>query len=414
LLEGAERERALAIAREIGDAVRADAYAHLGPSLASGQAGLALLFGYLDQALPDSGYGDVSGDYLETAFTALGKLPSPSLYSGALGLGFAIQHLSFLFGEADDDPLEELDSWALSLVERPADDLPEYDLISGWVGVGAYALERLPRPRAEELLERVVERILALAERSEQGLAWRHRVELLPAWQRPSFPQGWYNLGVAHGVPGIVALAGECVRAGVATARCREILQGLLPWMEKQQIPGRGGFPTQVAPGTNSGPARSAWCYGDPGVAIALLGAGGAAGNEEWRGWALDLARKVTKRADHEHGVVDAMLCHGTVGLAHIFNRFFQATREPVFADAARRWFDKTLALRKPGTGVAGFSSYEPGAAGEDPRTWWKANPGILTGAAGVALALVAGASSVAPNWDRMLMCRVPPARWRP
>jgi hypothetical protein len=37
------------------------------------------------------------------------------------------------------------------------------------------------------------------------------------------------------------------------------------------------------------------------------------------------------------------------------------------------------------------------------------ADPGILTGAAGVALALLAAATPIEPSWDRMLLVSIPP-----
>ena len=39
----------------------------------------------------------------------------------------------------------------------------------------------------------------------------------------------------------------------------------------------------------------------------------------------------------------------------------------------------------------------------------WDEDPSLLTGAAGVGLALLAAASPVAPDWDSMLMVNVPP-----
>jgi hypothetical protein len=39
----------------------------------------------------------------------------------------------------------------------------------------------------------------------------------------------------------------------------------------------------------------------------------------------------------------------------------------------------------------------------------WMAETGLLTGAAGVALSLLAAATSVEPEWDRVLLVSVPP-----
>lgn len=41
--------------------------------------------------------------------------------------------------------------------------------------------------------------------------------------------------------------------------------------------------------------------------------------------------------------MVRAGVCHGSTGNAHIFNRFYQATGEQVFGDAAHYWMTRTF-----------------------------------------------------------------------
>jgi hypothetical protein len=103
--------------------------------------------------------------------------------------------------------------------------------------------------------------------------------------------------------------------------------------------------------------------------------------------------------------VVDAGLCHGSGGLALVFHRLWHATGEHGFADAARRWYAHTLALHRPGAGIAGFHSWLPAIAPEPGR--WDADASFLTGAAGVGLALLAGLG-VEPAWDRLLAASLP------
>jgi hypothetical protein len=103
---------------------------------------------------------------------------------------------------------------------------------------------------------------------------------------------------------------------------------------------------------------------------------------------------------------VDAGLCHGAAGLAHLFNRMFQATGDPALGEAARGWYARTLDARRPGRGIGGIAAR---VSESDGGSRWVADPGLLTGAAGVALALLAGVSSVDPAWDRLLLVSPPP-----
>jgi hypothetical protein len=99
--------------------------------------------------------------------------------------------------------------------------------------------------------------------------------------------------------------------------------------------------------------------------------------------------------------VVDAALCHGAAGLGHIFNRMFHATGEELFAGSAQRWLARALELRRHGEGIGGFLAAENHPEGGFN---WVEDRSFLTGAAGIALALLAATTAVEPSWDRMLL----------
>ena len=69
--------------------------------------------------------------------------------------------------------------------------------------------------------------------------------------------------------------------------------------------------------------------------------------------------------------------------------------------DAGRAWFARALGARRPGIGVGGYVAWSFDRAGNGG---WVAEPGFLTGAAGVGLALLAAATPLEPRWDRLLL----------
>jgi hypothetical protein len=73
-------------------------------------------------------------------------------------------------------------------------------------------------------------------------------------------------------------------------------------------------------------PARPAWCYGDPGVAGALLVGARATGSAAWEDEALALGHGVAARPFEQTGIIDALLCHGASGVAHVLNQLYQPT----------------------------------------------------------------------------------------
>ena len=398
LLSGESKERAEAAVIEVAGAL-AGADVILPASLGSGGPGLAILFAYLARARPGEGHEERAGIFLDAAIDAVaGAHVDASLYAGFTGVAWATEHI---LGESpDDDPNEAIDEALIALLEQsPWRD--ETDLISGLVGLAVHALERLPRPSGRRCLELILDRLDETAERRDGRATWRTPPELLPEHDRRQHPDGYYNVGVAHGVPGLVAVLGPMAAAEIGGGRARKLLGEAAAWVLDQRLDAADGaslFPYFVGPGISRRPGRFAWCYGDPGVAAALLGAARAVGDPELEGAAMAVARRAAREPATRPDVMDAGLCHGAAGVAHLFNRIHQATGDEACAAAARRWFERALEMRVPGEGLGGYLSH----AGADGS--WRIDPGLCTGAAGTALALLAGTSAIEPAWDRVLL----------
>ncbi|HKV13246.1 MAG TPA: lanthionine synthetase C family protein [Thermoanaerobaculia bacterium] len=380
-----------------------------GPSLAGGDAGLACFFTYLNAAQPGEGFDDVALELLERAIEGTAVVQSPpGLYSGFSGVAWTLEHLRgrvFDDEEGGEDPGEEV---AGSIVDYLGHTpwQSDYDLISGLVGYGVYALERGSRPGGPECLTRVIDRLSEIAIRSPEGITWHTPPDFVGAMNLDRYPEGNFNLGLAHGVPGVIGFLGRACAAG--REEVRPLLDGAVSWLLRQKLPEGAGsvFPYNVAPGIESVPARLAWCYGDLGVALSLLLAARAVGQEEWEREALAIGRACVARTFENSGAVDAGVCHGMGGNAHLFNRLAQATGDPQFLEAARSWFARTLDQRRPGEGVGGYLMY---VMDENNELAWKEEPGFLTGSAGLGLALLGATTAVAPEWDRILVVSVGP-----
>ena len=145
LLEGPLRERALQTADEIAEVLRGR-QGDEGPTLASGLAGRAFLFAELERGQPRNEHRTQAQQLILGAASALEEQPLlPWLYAGFSGIAWSIERLGTL-GVPSIDNLEEIDEALLGLVSRQPWSA-NYDLIVGLVGIGVYALERLPRVR---------------------------------------------------------------------------------------------------------------------------------------------------------------------------------------------------------------------------------------------------------------------------
>jgi lantibiotic modifying enzyme len=403
ILTGADREQALAAVRDI--------VADLDPeelpdsSLSRGQAGLAVMYAYLEQA--GLGGGERVDALLEAACASVATTEMHhSLFAGFPGIAWAAEHLAGTSDEAED-PLLEIDAALIARLQHTPWRM-EYDLIGGLVGHGVYGLARTRHASGRRLLELVIDRLAetAVTVPPSPRVTWWTSPDLLPPETRERSPHGYYNVGMAHGVPGVVALLGAAVAAGVAASKARPLLEQAVAWLLAQRGEGSDGgqFPYTVSiPPVLARPnARAAWCYGDPGIAIALFLAARAVAEPRWAALALDIGRSVAARPVASCGVIDAGLCHGAAGLAHIYNRFYQATGDAAFRTAALAWTEQLLALRRPGQGFGGYLAYIP-RPGLTELGWQKA-PGLLAGAAGIVLTLLGLATEHEPLWDRLLL----------
>jgi len=418
ILDEDHSAQALTIARQVADAVsRGEGTMPEGLSprkgevlrnvLGTGHPGYSLLHAYLFLSGGGEAHADQAIEHLDrsTDFMAAFRMPE-SLYYGFPGIAWVTAHLSGRLFEEDPDDGVDLDEVLLRFLTHP--DRPgEYDLINGFVGLGIYALERLPRPSAARCLEVVVSRLAERAIRSAEGAAFfTPPDELLPLY-RSTYPEGAFNLGVAHGLPGDIALLGAVCGTGIAAREARPLLDATVSWLLARELPPESGFrfPHFYAPGVEPPPGRLAWCYGDLGIAVALLMAARGAGEPAWEREARRIAIDAASRDPGLSRVKDAGICHGAAGVGHLFNRLFQATGDEQLAAAARYWFLQVFALHRPGTGVAGFSNF---GRNDGNGARWAEDPGFLTGAAGIALALLAAASPVPPEWDRLLLASPP------
>lgn len=384
--------------------------------VAQGEAGLAILHGYLDSCEPDLGWDRVAHGELAMAVSAMEQLEHVPMdpFTGAAGLGFAARAASRgglryrrLILQVD----AQLDPAAAPTADRLLHDdgmpVSRFDLISGAAGLAAYLLPAAGVREADGGLRRLLAALVAITEESR----------LRPRWFTPAqamgdeslaaaYPHGHLNLGLAHGVPGPLAVMALAMDAGVELPGLAEATRRTACWLAGQTVEDPWGisWPTMIGldPAGTPRPAgdhqagRTAWCYGAPGVCRALWLAARALGDGSLREVALAGLRALLRRPPASRGVDSPTFCHGLAGMLQITLRFADETGDPQLAAAARDLVDELLAAYSADY-LVGFQNLEPGGAGID-------QPGLLDGAAGVAAVLMACCTDVEPTWDRLFL----------
>jgi lantibiotic modifying enzyme len=415
LLKGREAEDALSRVKDIEacliDSLWAGERLHdvrcSSPFLGDGAAGIALFFAYLEAAGLSSNAPAALSRCLDIELDAVrSQLLSPSFYFGFSGIAWVIEHLDALANEMGDDGDSDVDQ-AISLYVNRSPCEGDYDLLNGLAGLGVYSLGRRS-PAAQHAGEMIVERLYEMAEHSESGACWFHHPGLFVSdKQRTEYPNGYYNLGVAHGTVGVMAVLGKIYAGGIKHRKIRELFEASARWLLQQRLPGGSNswFAGLIKPGEQPRECRLAWCHGDAGISAALLLAARCFNSIEFEKAAICIGRDAARRDHATSGVEDACFCHGSSGLAHIFNRLYQATRDDLFADSARYWLGRTLQMQKPGTGAAGYSMWSPNDEGKNVLV----GPlGVLEGIAGIGLTLLAAITSIEPSWDKMFLTDIP------
>jgi lantibiotic biosynthesis protein len=390
--------------------------------VAQGDAGLALMCSYLDACFPGEGWDVTAHRYLTLAAQGAehhsGYL-APGIFGGLSGLAFAAWSLSCdgtryqrLLRALEEPLLPQTTALAGALSQhKEGVSVGQLDVISGLSGVGVYLLCRRDNEEAATALQAVLRGLVALTGQEEGGI---------PRWHTPAhlmsdeevmlrlYPNGNLNCGLAHGIPGPLALMALAMRSGVEVEGLKEAIERVAGWLISNRVDDAWGvnwpIAVPVAPGSEPAaasslpeePSRSAWCYGSPGVARALWFAGEALDRPEYRRLAVEATEAVYRRPLRERAIDSPTFCHGVAGLLQITLRFARDTGLPSFAEAASTLSEQLLSLYDPDS-LLGYYSLEPGGQRVD-------QPGLLDGAPGVVLVLLAAATDVEPTWDRLFL----------
>lgn len=389
ICDGTLAEEARAAAVEVARALGRERFV---AASMDGVAGAAICQHYVGRVAADAELAAGAEAALDDAVArALAHPLGEGLYSGITGIAWTVEHLRG--GGAGDDGCAELDE-ALGAALQHDGWHGRVDLVDGLAGIGLYLLERGARPVARRGLALVVDRLAEQAQPLGDGVVWATRLaDGSIDVQRP------FDLGVAHGLAGILAFLARAAAHEPVRARALSLVGGAMRTLEAQQLGVGGAIDFPYCAG-DARAARTAWCYGAAGTGVAILGAARATGERRWESMAIAAGLGAVARAPADRRVADAGVCHGTAGLAHLFNRMYQHSGDERFADAARLWLRRTLALRRRGEGIAGFHTVEHAATGTRD-----VSARLPTGAPGIALVLAAAVSDVEPGWDRLFVC---------
>ncbi len=271
--------------------------------------------------------------------------------------------------------------------------IPRYTNVDGMRGLASLGLTVSQNQRQQtQILEAVFLRLIQLCH-AENGLHWRPEPELIEQNGFLSTSEKRENklidLGLAHGLPSLVVFFSWLKSSGLVKEPAQKNFLKLATAGTLQSYPHlRRNFPSFIVGQRLRRSGMTGWCYGDLGVGFSMILAGRIWQNPLLVQEGIEIMFHV---ADDGHTFLsarNALLCHGTVGIAHILARAAEYTQSLKLKNLAVDWYHFTLQRWQ-----------------EDPPGPEK---GLMDSNVGVALSLISALKPISPEWDCLMLLSSP------
>jgi lantibiotic modifying enzyme len=360
-------------------------------SLLEGQSGILLFKAYLSKYKNDQHILEASVEDVKYILNGIEQLPNVFLCNGFTGVLYALEHLNtYEFIEFEEGYLD-LSELNFSPNITTANDL---DLLHGNSGIILSLLENKKFNTFKGTYKKWIDNIEKIREESETELKWKLYLE-----QSGGLFRDVYCFGLAHGTPFMILLLLKLIQK-TGNEEAKQLLHKAFNFLynSRHKMPGDFFFPNQMADNYKTG-GRLAWCNGDLGCALALYKYGIYTERKD----ILDFSEKIflkhaEKKDTTKYKIDDADICHGSVGIAHIYARIYNYTNEEIYREASEYWYKITLEKALFKDGVAGYKHF-----GGEERGLFNSY-GLLDGVSGIGLSLISAVSDIEPNWDKCLL----------
>jgi len=322
---------------------------------------------------------------------------SPFFSSGKAGINwfFSYLHTKDIL---DDEDLELLCDDDPELFELAVQYLKEgnHDFLHGSLGMAYHSLYGKTN-KFTGFQETFFQLLYQFAYTSEDKMFIAHYdlVKKMPVLNK-------VNFGMAHGLPSILKFCLECYKKNICTAEAKKLALDIADFLKSnvRENTKRSMFPNILTIDEQStGFSRVGWCYGDLSIGFILYQAGMAFDEQELKAFATEILIHTSKRRTEQETLVkDAGICHGSAGIAHIYNKMWHYTKNDIFKETCDFWIQKTLDFSIHEDAFAGYKAYAPTESGKHMNSF-----GLLNGVSGIGLVLISYLTGDF-SWDYCLM----------
>ncbi len=340
---------------------------------------------------------------LENLISVTDESSTGSFAAGVPGLLWTLYHLENTdmvpgAGNMIDD--EVINHYCKLAIDQIAEG--NFDLMYGGLGMALALLQSEKRTKnQDDYLAEMVSTLYRIAQfNGNTALFYDKKDPEKPNERTVSF-------GMAHGLPGIIAVLSKIYKLGIEIDKCKELIEKSINFIlsKKQENKFNCLFPQIYnigSIGNVNGYGRVAWCYGDIDLVFALLHAYGALNNINYKEEADFIINYiVTHNEVNSQYTFDGSFCHGACGNGHMFNRLYNYTGNQSLAAASQYWFSKVCDRIKYENNALTIS------VKLNNKPTWSNETNVIMGTAGLGLTLLSAIAEVTPDWDDMFLLRI-------
>jgi hypothetical protein len=263
-----------------------------------------------------------------------------------------------------------------------------YSLTHGLVGIALYLFRRKDSIPLQYLLEEIIQLLTRLA------LPFEFHKKMVEGWfvnENHSESTGYYNLGLANGVAGVLAFFSQCVKRGYGSTSILSSIKHISQWLIRESKEKERGVLWPIVMPIESGvedfqlyPSQT-WAYGAPGIARALWLASQTLNCQTTAEFSMNCFCKAAQQNRDFWGLPTPTINQGLAGYLMIVQQMAQNTEKDTlknFSETIKQTVLKYYDINHP----FGFKHYYF----TQNQMSLLDSPGLLNGVVGILLSLLA------------------------
>jgi lantibiotic biosynthesis protein len=275
-----------------------------------------------------------------------------SYCDGLSGYGFFLLKLkqsNVFLDETDAEILIQIDDILVQIDEILEEQIEvffeqdNHDLLHGVIGLGIYFLEK----DKLDLVNKIVGFLIERSSIKDDQVFWKK-------YDKYKTYTTVIDMGNAHGNSSILYFLSKILVKIPTDERIKNLIKGNITFYLKNKQALNDSictyFPTLINAtdfeNNTHKPenSRLAWCYGDLGTLYTLLIVTIQINeNVIYNDIVAMLKNLAQRRLETESFVIDSGFCHGTSGIAVIFDKIYNHTGKNIFLETSKYWIEETL-----------------------------------------------------------------------